>query len=382
MLNTNTVAAALAGLVGWHPAADANPSGPLHLPAPLLASRSGLFVQDASELLALEVLKHVCPRTDTLESWLPRKVTDALLNLVPRLAQAQGLDGRVLLPQTPMVAGVGRRSNTVNKLGRFVGVQLAFRYLRGVSYALPRVSLQLDGVLTAPLSLYLYAQNMPDPVQVLTVPVGNRAGYPYLVDLANVNVNVGYTGPVYLGYYEADLPTGVHAIATDFTGGPCGCANDPWTVWQAHVRPVPFSVQPQYLDAGRLLFDARYVNQDSQNFGLSVDFTGYCDIATALQSPDNQARLAPIVQLAIACRLLESIVASTNITQLTGRQDVQADAYALLTKFQAQLYGGKDSSTEAVYPSLLKTLTLDLSGLDSACQSQERQRVSMGYLVR
>ena len=196
MLNTSTVAAALTGLVGWHPATTGNPAGPLHLAPALLESRSGLYAQDASELLALEVLRHVCPRTDTLESWLPRKVADALLNLVPRLAQAQGLDGRVLLPQTPMVAGVGRRANTVNKLGRFVGVQLSFRYLRGVSYALPRLALQLDGVLTTALPVYLYAQHLPDPVKVLTVPVGNRAGYPYSVDLADVRVNVGYTGPV------------------------------------------------------------------------------------------------------------------------------------------------------------------------------------------
>lgn len=384
MLNTPAVVAALTGLVGWHPATPTNAAGPLHLPDALLPSRSGLYVQDASELLVLDVLRHVIPKGDTLDTWLPRLHADALLRLVPKLADAQGLSGAVLLPQTPMTNAPGRRSNTINKLGRFVGVQLNFRYLRGVRYGLPRLTLQLDGLLLAPLPVYLYANDAPDPVAVIQVPVGNRAGYPFAVDLSAVDASFvnSYGGHAFLGYYESDLPAGVHAVGLDFTGGPCGCANDPFAVWGTYVRPIPFSVQPGYLDAGRQLFDTRYVNQDSQNFGLSVDFVGYCDVATALQSADNQSRLAPLVQLAVAIRFLEALVGSSNITQLTARQDVQADAYALLTRFQAQLHGGKDSSTDAVYPSLLKNLTLDLSGLDEACQQQTKQRIGMGYLVR
>ena len=384
MLNVAAVASALAGLVGWRPAADQNPPGPLHLPTALLTSRSGLYVQDASELLTLDVLTHAAPKNEPLDAWLPRLTTDALLRLVPRLAAAQGLDGKVLLAQTPMVNGPGRLGNTINKLGRFVGVQLVFRRLLGVRYALPRLTLQLDAVLPAPLTLYLYSAAQPYPLASISVPAGNPAGYPFVVPLDGLDVSFAsdFGGAAYIGYYEDDLPAGVHALARDFTGGPCGCANDPWEVWQKFVAPRSFSISAPYLRADRTLFDSRYLNLDSQNFGLNVDFTGYCDVATALQSPDNQSRLGPVVQLALAIRFLEALVSSPNITQLTGRQDVQADAYALLTRFQAQLYGGKDSSTDAAYPSLLKTLLLDLSGLDNACQGQERQRLSMGYLIR
>jgi hypothetical protein len=385
MLNPESIAAALSGLVGWRPAADGNPTGALHLPDALLPSRSGLYVQDASELLTLDVLRHLVPKAETLESWLLRLHTDALLRFVPLLAQGQGLDGRVLLPQTPLTTWPGRVGNTVNKLSRFVGIQLNFRRMLGVRFSIPRLSLQLDGVLTQPLPLYFYANDQAEPVKVLTLPVGNVANFPcvFTPPAALALAFAGeYGGTGYVGYYEDDLPLGVHALYRDFNGGPCGCANDPYAVWGQYVRPLPFSVQPGYLDAGRLLFDQRYVNLDSQNFGLSLDFVGYCDVATALQSADNQSRLAPLVQKAVAIRLLEALTNSPNITQLTGRQDVQADAYAQLTRFQAQLYGGKDSSTDAVYPSQLGKLTLDLTGLDAACQAQTHQRLSMGNLVR
>ena len=384
MLNPASIAAALAGLVGWHPAAG-NPVGALHLADALLPSRSGLYVQDASELLTLDVLRHLVPAGETLESWTLRLHTDAILRFVPQLAQGQGLDGRVLLPQTPTTTWPGRVGNSVNKLSRFVGIQLNFRRRLGVRFSIPRLSLQLDGPLTQPLPLYFYANSQADPVAVLQLPIGNVPNFPYSftppVALA-LDFASEYGGTGYVGYYEDDLPSGVHALYRDFNGGPCGCANDPYAVWGSYVRPLPFSVLPGFLDPGRQLFDQRYVNLDSQNFGLSLDFFGYCDVATALQSADNQSRLAPLVQKAVAIRFLEALTNSPNITQLTARPDVQADAYAVLTRFQAQLYGGRDSSTEATYPSMLAKLTLDLTGLDAACQAQTAQRLSMGNLVR
>lgn len=375
MFDANALASALSGLVGFRP----DPAGAVSLPPALTESRSGLYVQDASELLVLDVLQHFTPRTETLPDWLTRLVSDALTRLVPALVNAQQLSGKVLLAETKLVKNAGNRADTVNKQGRFVGVQFSPWQKAGVAYAIPALSLQLDGVLTAPLTLYLYSESQPDPVAQWEVPVGNKAFFPY-----------GFTPPAttlpagkaWLGYYEADLPPGVHAISAEV--GPCGCSDDPYLRVSAHMAAAPrsFSVPITALDANRELFDTAAVALGTGNFGLTPTFTSYCDLAGALQSKDNQGRLAPLVQQAIAVRLFEAIVSSPNITQLTGRADVQADALASLLSAQAKLYGGKVAGTDIVYPSALKNLVLDLSGLCDECGPPKYSPLSIGRLER
>ncbi len=382
MLNAAAIATNLLGLVGWHPAAPGNPAGALALPPALLLSRSGLYAQDLNELLSFDVLAHLPPRGEVFGDWLLRVHLDALQRFVTNLAAAQSLRGQVLLAATPLVKGPGRVADAVNKLGRFVGVEIALaRSLRGVSFALPALSLQLDGVLSQELVLYLYSAEGPEPLAEFVVPAGeNKAGYPFAVDVLNQSLAAatGYGGKAYLGYYEDDLPAGVHAI--NHQVGPCGCANDPFAKWSEYLAVRPFAAPAS--TAGGPAWNAEQISYEGGNYGLNPQFFGYCDVATALQSADNQTRLAPAVQLALAIRLLEALYSSSNLTAVTARQDVQADAYALLSKYQAQLYGGKDAATDAVYPGLLKGLALDLSGLDAVCQAPKVSRIFSGTLRR
>lgn len=412
MLDAPAIASALSGLVGWRPAAESNPAGPLHLSAPLLKSASGLFVQDVSELLTLDVLQHAQPRTETLSGWLTRLQSDAITRFVSALTAAQGLDGKVLLPSTPLTKAPGNRANTVNKLSRFVGIQLDFARKAGVSYSLPSLSLQLDGALTEPLPLYLYTDTQPEPLQVLQLGPGNKPYFPYALDLApepaptttnllpaplpivfydagasddtppllgSPSIAIPTTAKVWLGYYEDDLPLGVRAIEAPV--GPCGCPDDPFVTRRPYVAAVPFSVPAVALNDARDLFDPAAVSLETGNYGLNLRFFGYCNVATTLQTADNQLRLAPLVQMALAIRMLEAVISTPNVTQLTGRQDVQADAQFVLYTLQAKLYGGKVPGTDAVYPSALKNLTLDLTGLDAACGPAKYSPLSMGSLT-
>lgn len=389
MLNSAVLATALAGLVGWHPATENNAAGELHLPDQLLASRSGLFVNDLSELLGLEVLVHCVPRGQQLDAWLQRLTDDALLRLTSRLAQSQSLDAKVLLPDTSLLNGPGRATDTINKQGRFVGIRLQPTNKPGVAYSVPAMALQLDAVLSAPLNIYAFSPAAPEPVIVATVAAGaNKPYYPFIFPLlADAKLSFGATDAgqlAYIGYYENDLE-GAHAIARDFSGGPCFCAGDTYTQWGEHARARAFSVS-----ADRLLPDGTFspiaansVTLEGRTHGLNLYLSAVCDVASALKTPENQLRLAESVQLALGCRFLEALIASPNITQVTSRADLQADAYALLTQFQAHLYGGKDLSTEKdYYPSLLKAVKLDFSGLHADCLPKQATGISVGRLVR
>lgn len=382
MLDKPALATALLGLVG-HRATVAMP-----LPAALTESRSGLYVQDYNELLRLDVLTQVAPRGEALADWLTRLRKDALIRLMGALVSAQQLDGKVLLsggigPDSEplglrMIKNPGSRADTINKLSRFVGVQLRPFQKPGIALAAPTVSLQLDGALVEPLTLYLYSSTQPEPVATFDVPVGNKANFPYAVPLAGLSFTSGAT--YWFGYYEDDLPIGVRAIGSPI--GPCGCPDDPFVKWSQYVRAQAAEVPAAALEADRTLFDPAQVATGGQGYGLNLEFLSYCDVATALKSPDNQQRLAEAVQLALAVRLFEAIGSSPNITQVTGRQDVQEAAQYALFVAQAKLYGGRVPGTEEVYPSLLKSLTLDLSGLDAACGPAKYSPLSAGSLSR
>jgi hypothetical protein len=383
MLDTAAIATALTGLVGWRP----DPAGKVELPGTLTTSKSGLYVQDASELLTLDVLSNVVPRGETMAAWLLRLQSDALTRLISELIGAQKVSGKALLSDgldsdgnpagIRMVKNPGNKANTVNKLGRFVGVQLSAPRRNGVAVEVPGLSIQLDAALTDSLTLYLYNETQPDPIKTFEVPVGNRAYYPFPVALEGLSL----AGKSWLGYYEDDLPLGVHAIEAPI--GPCGCADDPYPKWSEQLTAKSFTQSAVQLVLNDGQFDPLAdVTLEEQNFGLNLLFLSYCSIASVLTSKANTANIAPLVQQAFAVRMLEALYGSPNVTQVTGRSDVQADCAYQLFRLQAKLYGGKVPGTDEVYPSALQRLTLDLSGLDAACGPPKYSPLSMGRLER
>lgn len=386
MLNTQGIAAAFTGLVGWRPATEGNPEGPLQVLPAQLNSRSGLFVNDVNELLALSVLVDAVPEGETLAAWIARLTADALLRLSGRIAAAQGLDGAVLLRDQALLPGPGHATDTVNKQGRFVGLRIRLARKRGVTYLVPRLSIQLDAVQTTPLLIYVYSSTSPEPVKVILLPANtNRPNYPYRYELEDENaLDLSFAAEpgewAYVGYYENDL-TG-RAINRGGIGASCGCSADPYPIYSpyVHVRGVAVRTGDWAPDRTGFLPEVAY--EETSNFGLDLQFTGFCDTSAALRAPENQLRLQEVVQMALAVRFLEALVATPNLTQLTQREAVQTDAYALLTLYQARLYGGKDPGTDTFYPALLSSVVLDLSELDTACKPQPASLLGMGTLVR
>jgi hypothetical protein len=378
-LRTDQLAQNLLGIVGWRTSAD-DTSGEA-LPESLTESRSGLVVQDLNELLSTELLRHIAPEGETLADFLTRTTLDTTRKLVTRLVSEQGIPSKVLLQSAPLLRGLGSLASTINPLGRFVGYRLNLRDYAGVKTTLPRIGIQLDKVLTAPLKLYVYSTAQDAPVAVLNVE-NNRAGYPVWVETEDLDISFAAgEETAYIGYYEQDLSAmGVRAVQRQFSHLPCGCANDPYSAWGSYAWPRAISVPAANLTMGRTLWAPGVELLESESFGLNLEITSLCDVATALSSAENQGRIAEALQLALGIRMLTGIVATSNITQFTAREDVQADAMALLYTYEAKLYGGKVQGTDMYYPSLLKTVALDFSGLDAVCQPAQRDRVSLGIL--
>mgnify|MGYP006899131128 CR=1 FL=1 len=384
MLNTLAFAQALRGLVGWRPAIPN--TGELELAPDLITTQSGLYVNDFSELLRLTLLNDIRPEEESLTAWIYRLQDDALTRLAGKLAENKGLTGTVLLTSAPMIAYPGRAGDTINKLGRFVGIRLKPQNKRGVAYSLPSLSIQLDSVLQQDLPIYLFSESQPEPVQVVTIPAGaNKAGYPYSFALEDENaVDVTFASApgafAYLGYYEDDLGN-ARAVNKEFTGGPCGCPGDTWATWGPMLGARAFSMPAAAPAAQAPTRDT--VTEETTSFGLNLQFYAYCNTAAVLAKTENVLRLQNVVQLAVALRFAQAITETPNLTHTAQREAIQADAQAAVYKWQAMLYGGRDFGTDSdAYPSMLKGVTLDLSGLDSACQPSTPDPLSVGYLKR
>ncbi|RPD50052.1 hypothetical protein DNI29_04445 [Hymenobacter sediminis] len=381
MLRPDTIAQKLLGIVGWRVSADDSCSDPL--PKTLTDSRSGLVVNDLSELLSSAVIRHIVPRGEKLADFLTRITLDETTKLVARVQTEQNITPKVLLPAAPLLNGQGSLSNTVNHLGRFVGFRLKLPARAGLKTLIPRIGLQLDKVLTEPLKVYVYSDAQAEPVKVLEFE-NIRAGYTEWLDTEGLDISFA-TGEqtAYIGYYEQDLAAlGARAVQRDFGHLPCQCPNDPYLKWGSYAWPRAISVPATAVQEDFTLWGPNEAVLETQNFGLNLELASMCDVAATLSSDVNQQRLAEALQLALARRICTGIVTTANITQLTSRQDVQADALALMYHYEAKLYGGKEQGTDNYYPSLLKTVQLDLSGLDTACQTLPKDRLSIGSLSR
>lgn len=381
MQRLNALAQSLTGVVGWRELAGDAVSGDA-LTTELKESRSGLYVNDLNELTRLQVLQHVKPVGETLTGWLARVQADALTKVAARLLQEQGLSGQTLLSDASLGKGPGRAGDTVNKLSRFVGYQLRLRAYEGVTFTVPQISLQLNQVPAQPVPVYVYRSDEPDPVKTIDVTV-TRANWPAVVPLTGddlLDISYGMETVLYIGYYEDDLGDAA-AISREFSHLPCGCAGyDPYQEWKDYAWPRSISVPESAFGTEGELFDTVAVQLENNTFGLNLHLSAYCNVAAALGTEENQLRVAECLQLAMGIRLLEGIIGTPNITQVTQREDIQADAMALLFNYQARLYGGKEQGTENYYPSLLKKVQLDLSGLDAKCQTPKVDRISAAKL--
>jgi hypothetical protein len=375
------IAALFLGIVGWRPSAD--DSSEDALPESLTKSDSGLFVQDATDLVTLDIIQHIKPPAETLEDYLTRITADTVTKVVTKVLSYQQVSlGKTLLENTPLVMGVGRVSETVVKQGRFVGFRLSIPQRTGVVTQLARLSVQLDTLQQEPLGIYVYRTGSPDVVDIIDV-LPTRAGWPAWVTLSTP-LDLSDLEPgedLLIGYYEEDL-TG-YAVKRSWAPQPCYCVSDPYPLYSPHFAPQSISIPPSGLSADRSLPSLNAYRVEDAALGLNLDLRVICDATAALVLPKNRLALAEVIQLALASRILAGIVATTNITQLTAREDVQADAYALLTRFEAQLNGGKDNSTEKTYySSLLQKVTLDTSSLDAVCLPKQESLLSMGQLRR
>ncbi len=252
------------------------------------------------------------------------------------------LESTLLLNATPLYEGEGSISELITPANRFVGLRITTNDTE-LAVRVARLGIQLTGAVTA-LPIFV-AVDSGEPTQATTVNYTTAGRMQWVDSPIILSGGLSYL----VGYYEADLPSGVQAIRRNKAIGAVECAScSPqnsalWTRWKPYL-----SVDTIRMDAGSYTPDV----MTSQNYGLNLSVAVGCDIGPILLR--NEFNLAEAIQQQAVVKLLSELAYTAQIT--TIEQQVRQNAmYAL------------KNGEEAKLETLLNALDINLSGLSERC---------------
>ena len=373
MMQPTTLLPSFQGLVGWRKPDDTDLQYTQDADqAYLYASDSGYYFNDVSHLVRLEYLDKVRLEEEELEEYINRLTNAAILDTLDQYyrQRLRSTYAKTLLSPEPVVNGAGYYRDTVIGQNRFVGFQITLKDHRSLSVHLSKVSLQLTAPQAVPLKLYLYEAGMIQPRATLDLAY-TSANSVHWYDVKGLNeqqdiyLQRDLMGLYYLGYYEEDLDGS--AIKKDYDGLFCGHCRSYSKQLNEYVSVVPISVPAAFFDVSRDLFDPSQVVSEGNNAGLNVQLSVYCDLTNVL----NRERMlfAKAIQLKGAIKALNDMFTTPETSRL-AMTEVKQDAYA-----QAQ-------ELIPEYEAVIKDITLEFSGLDSACYPSDTRQISVQHIAR
>lgn len=312
--------------------------------------------------------------------WLLQNYKASVLELFADFIRARKLDNanKVLLDSQILFDGIGSYADRVIKSNRFVGFQIKVSSQQGLQAQINKLGLQLDGAQV--VKFYLYHSSVLEPLKTFDITVGKASTFNWqnVTDaiLKFYEDNHDASGTFLLGYYEADLQSGIQAINREynFRTGPCmGCNEYNWNAfnkWSKYVKIFPFSVGSAYLDGGKNLFDtSKIAYQPSTNFGINISLTIACDLTEFFTT--NKLMFGDALGMKVCLKLLNQTAYSTRMNGISDKTKALA---------MADLSVDTKDSFINTYLKELKALAVDFSGISSACLPAQRNGVTVGAL--
>lgn len=431
MYNANLIKENLFGLVGFKQ--TRNPVFGL-LPADLLVSRSGLYVDDQHPLLARENIHAAInfeeykyypawvqpaegepgygagvqvshngllylntvpgnttqPGTADNATWAATSVLGIYLREVMQTATAEvlnrvfthkkiDLQTKAIHEDLQLFSGTGNRNHKIIKSGRFVGLEINLRNMRDIAFKVNRIGLQIDTV-NPEFRLYLYHTSQPEPLQTWDFNIDKPGFFQWfpVTDLALNFISQQYNtgGNFLLGYFESDFEGQAIEMQNDLLAGPCMSCNaydkNSFQAYSKYVEIHPFSVGIGSIDGVNLWEQADQAYHYNTNFGINLGFTVECDVTDFVLR--SEGVLADAVAKATAVALLKAIAFSTQNKGLTNQiKD--------LARYELDNKENFTPGLAKLYEKSLEALNFDLSGLNSAClPCITRKRITHGAI--
>lgn len=380
MIQVNTLAEALFGLVGFRQ--DAN-DYLTDLPSDLLASRSGLMVQDAHPLLTNENIFLTAPdfkRQSSTEltantryaEWLRQRMKASCLTVAQKMLSHKAFQIKDVLINSRAYHKPGEFANKVIKANRFVGVKVAINQpFEGVMLNINQIGLQLSGT-NLNMKAYVFSPNQFTPLVEATF--NHESSYFFqwhtLPDQISPQINQP-AHELYVGYFESDLSGQAIKSDIDLNNPACNaCPSDSYSrglvsKWKPWINMQAFEVSD--LNGTNLpqMDKAKWVTNN--NFGINLSVQVVCDYTNIIKLQEKS--LAEAVQKQIAADLISAMGNSTRENGIEEKTK-QLAMYALDNREHGQI--GLLSELEKLY----EKLSFEFSGRGPCMPCEKR-----GYSV-
>ena len=421
MIRINQIQDALLHLVGWEQSYDPQKE----IDAALTETESGLTFQQAHPMITLDNIRSIMPEDyyyqypaynanteygkgvkvsytnkvwesltnynegntpaedseywkvyDFASVWLERLTCSAIAKVVQQFLTQKSLlrESKTLLERRSLFDGAGRLNNTIANGQRLVGMEIVPAYSMGVTTKLERIGLQMTGA-TGKVRVYLFHSSQVEPIQVQDLEFTKTNGGFQWFDLKDwfmpyiSGVNDS-GGAWYLVYDQAALPEGMEAVnvSKDWSREPCGTCNigsvAAWRELTKFLNISPFRVQSsETFEQYPELWDiAANVYTNTQNYGLNVEVSVYCDLTDFIIR--ERQMFAQVLQKEMAARVIRMLVFNPDVR--VNRNQSNASQFDLLYEVDGNPQG-RETGLGAELKRAYEALDLDTRGIDRLC---------------
>ncbi len=313
---------------------------------------------------------------DVLSDWLRRLQRQAITSMVQRFLVEKSLlkESKQILERRTFFDGAGRLANTVQNGQRLVGFEITPAYSMGVTAKIERIGLQMTGA-TGKVRVYLFHSSQVEPVEIRDLEFTKTNGGFQWFDIKDmflpyISEANDSGGAWYLCYDQAALPEGMEAVnvAKDWSREPCGTCNvgsiEAWRQLTKFMMISPFKVRSSetFEEYPELWDIADNVYTNTQNYGLNVEVSVYCDLTDFIIR--ERQIFASVLQKEMAARVLRMLAFNPSVR--VNRNQSNASQFDLLYEVDGNPQG-RESGLGKELKDAYAALDMDTRGIDRLC---------------
>lgn len=409
-LNINTLQAQLFGVVGWRQNYDTND---FVISNNLIASSTGKYYQDEHPLLTLDNIKQMCPDFNQItysawnpatnyntlgtkvtrlslnyrsllavgntnkapeseplyweeftafDEWLENKTKAAITKTIEKIYIEKNLakQFRGLMENKALFDGAGRMNDTITNSNKLVGFEFIPTRGRGVTVKLHKVAYQ--GNTNETFDLFLYHSSQKDEIATIEIVYTGNGSVQWFDLNFELPYDTYFGGSFYLVYSQSQLTGLAINSGRDFSQELCSGCKGRYQLERTMSQYMdihPFSVD----DDSEMWDVTNNVYDYSKNYGLNVQLSIYCDPTGFIVQ--NKKDFADVISKGVANEILRYFV--FNASARINRNEQLVNKETLLYELDGDPQGRR-AGLKASWDDSIKSLMLELNGLDKVCQ--------------
>lgn len=316
--------------------------------------------------------------------YLSKKVNASISKVVNRWLEEKKteLNTKTLLENKYLFTTAGRISDTIEKKGRIVGLEIQTPRYASVSTKINKIGLQMKG--TGMVTMYLFHSSNPNPIKTIDINrTQNGMMQWFTMDdfiLPFVSENNDSGGTWYLVYWEDSIGQ-QEAIKKDYDFGkqPCSTCNqyeyNNHVSWSKFLQVSPFYTIPFDKDS-RMLWDIdNNMYNSNGNYGINLQVSVECDLTNFVI--EQKRIFANAISKQFALDMLSTMYYNSNNRINFKSQNGTYEKIAYDIEGDNQ---GRKSGIRYELEKAIQALRIETNGIDKICLQCRKRGVRVGTI--